>query len=46
MCVKLKSKKKPRKMDIWVTEIRVKDRNVTPVLKRLLRLVERYEALS
>ena len=44
--LRLKSKKKPRKPDVWVTEIVVKDRNVTPQLRRLIKLVERYEALS
>jgi hypothetical protein len=44
--VKLKSKKKPRKGDVWVSEISVKDRNVTPALRRLIALVRRYEDLS
>ena len=44
--MRLESRRKHRKPDIWVTEIVVKDRNVTPALKRLISLVERYEALS
>jgi hypothetical protein len=44
--VRLKSKKKPKKPDVWVTEISVKDRNRTPALMRLIKLVERYESLS
>jgi len=44
--MRLKSRKKPKKPDMWVTEISVKDRNVTPQIKRLIKLVERYESLS
>jgi len=44
--VKLESKRRHKRPDIWATEIRVKDRNVTPQLRRLIKLVERYEALS
>jgi hypothetical protein len=44
--VKLKSKKKPRKGDVWVTEISVKDSKVSPALRKLIVLVRRYEDLS
>jgi len=44
--VRLRSTRRSRKPDVWVTEIRVRDRKVTPALRRLLRLVERYESLS
>jgi hypothetical protein len=41
-----KSKKKPPKPDVWVTEIKVKDKNVTKELENLLKLVGKYEDLS
>jgi hypothetical protein len=44
--MKLRSAKKPRKTDIWVTEINVKDKNITPALIKLIGLVRRYESLS
>jgi len=43
--VRLKSKRKPRKADIWVTEVNVKDSKVTPALRKLIALVRRYEDL-
>jgi hypothetical protein len=46
IAVRLGSTRKPKKPDIWVTEIRVKDRNVTPALRRLIALVRKYEDLS
>jgi hypothetical protein len=44
--MRLKSKKTPKKPDVWVTEISVKDRNVSPALKKLIDLVRKYEGLS
>jgi hypothetical protein len=44
--VKLKSKRKPKKPDVWVTEISVKDRNVRKSLQDLIKLVRKYEDLS
>jgi hypothetical protein len=44
--VRLKSKKKPPRPDVWATEIRVRDSKDTPALRRLLSLVRRYEDLS
>jgi hypothetical protein len=47
--VRLKSRKKPRKPrkpDVWVTEIRVRDSKVTQALRELIRLVRKYEDLS
>jgi hypothetical protein len=44
--MRLKSKKTPKKPDVWVTEISVKDRNVSPALKNLIDLVRKYEDLS
>jgi hypothetical protein len=44
--VRPRSKKTPKRPDVWVTEISVKDRNVTPVLRRLITLVRKYEDLS
>lgn len=44
--MRLKSKRKPRKPDVWVTEIRVRDSKVTPALRKLIALVRRYEDLS
>jgi hypothetical protein len=44
--VRLKSARKPPKPDVWVTEIRVKDRKVSKALRDLIRLVRKYEDLS
>ena len=44
--MKLKSKKKPRKPDIWVTEINVKDKNETKALRDLVKLVRKHEEIS
>jgi hypothetical protein len=44
--MRLKSRKKTRKPDIWVTEISVKDRNVGPALMRIIALVRKYEDIS
>jgi hypothetical protein len=38
--------RRPRRPDVWRTEIRVKNRNVTQALRRLIKLVGRYEDLS
>jgi hypothetical protein len=46
IAVKLKSTKKPPKPVVWVTEIGVKDRKVTPTLIKLIDLVKKYEGLS
>jgi hypothetical protein len=43
--VRLRSRKIPRKLDTWVTEIIVKDSKVTPALRKLIALVRRYEDL-
>lgn len=42
----LVSTNKPPRPDIWVTEIRVSDQNVTQALKELIQLVMKYESLS
>jgi hypothetical protein len=44
--VKLRSRRKPRKPDVWVTEISVKDKNVRKSLQDLIKLVRKYEDLS
>jgi hypothetical protein len=44
--MKLRSMRKPRKPDVWVTEINVKDKNVRMSLRNLIRLVRKYEDLS
>jgi hypothetical protein len=44
--VRLRSRRPPRRPDVWVTEIRVKDRNTTRALRRLIELVRKYEDLS
>jgi len=44
--LRYKSKKEPRKPHVWVTEISVKDRNVTKALRELVKLVRRYEEIS
>jgi hypothetical protein len=31
---------------VWVTEIRVKDKNVTQALRELVKLVMKHESLS
>jgi hypothetical protein len=43
--VRLRSKRIPRRPDVWVTEIRVKDGKVTPALRKLIALVRKYEDL-
>jgi len=47
--MKLKSVKKPKKADVWVTEINVKDKNekkASKTLNKILALVRKYEDLS
>jgi hypothetical protein len=44
--MRLKPKKKHPKPDVWVTEIKVKDSKVSPALRKLIRLVKKYEDLS
>ena len=44
--LKLKSRKKPPKHDVWVSEVRVKDSKVSKALNDLIKLVRRYEDLS
>ena len=47
--MKLKSVKKPKKADVWVTEINVKDKNekkASKTLDKILKLVMKYESLS
>jgi hypothetical protein len=47
--MKLKSVKNPKKADVWVTEINVKDKNdkkATKTLNKILALVRKYEDLS
>lgn len=44
--VKLRSRRKPKKPDVWVTEINVKDKNVRKSLHDLIKLVRKYEDLS
>jgi hypothetical protein len=44
--LKLKSKRVPKKPDVWVTEVNVKDSKLTPALKKLIALVRRYEDIS
>jgi hypothetical protein len=44
--MRLKSTKKHPKPDVWVTEISVKDRKVTPALMKLIVLVRKYENIS
>jgi hypothetical protein len=46
IAVRLGSTRRPARPDIWVTEISVKDRNVSPALRRLITLVRKYEDLS
>jgi hypothetical protein len=46
IAVRLRSKRKTKKPDVWVTEISVKDSKVTPALIKLIALVRRYESLS
>jgi len=43
--MRLKSKRKPPKADVWVTDISVKDKNVTKALRELIKLVRKYEDL-
>ena len=42
----LVSTNRPPRPDIWVTEIRVSDSNVTQALQELIQLVMKYESLS
>ncbi len=44
--MKLKSKKKHKKPDVWTTEISVKDKNETKALRDLVKLVWKYEEIS
>jgi hypothetical protein len=47
--MKLESVKKPKRVDVWVTEINVKDRNEKKAIKtlnKILALVRKYEDLS
>jgi hypothetical protein len=44
--MKLKSKRKPGKPNVWVTEINVRESKVTSSLRRLIMLVRKYEDLS
>jgi hypothetical protein len=46
IAVRLRSTRRPKKPDIWVSEISVKDGKVTPALMKLVALVRRYEDLS
>jgi len=41
--LKYKSKKRPLKPYVWVTEVSVRDKNVTRALRELLELVKKYE---
>jgi len=42
----LVSTNKPPRPDVWVTEIRVSDQNVTQALQELIKLVVKYESPS
>jgi hypothetical protein len=44
--MQLKSTRQPKKHDVWVSEFRVRDVKVTPVLRKLIALVKKYEDLS
>jgi hypothetical protein len=44
--MKLRSKRKPKKPDVWATGISVKDKNVRKSLQDLIKLVRKYEDLS
>jgi len=44
MKVELKSKRKPKKADVWTTEIKVKEDS--EALNKLIKLVRKYEDLS
>ena len=44
--MRMRSRRKAVRPDIWVTEIFVKDRNVSPALMRIISLVRRYEDIS
>jgi hypothetical protein len=44
--MKLKSGRKPKKPDVWVTEINVKDKNARRSIHNLIKLVRKYEDLS
>jgi hypothetical protein len=45
MSVRLKGRKKG-KVDVWETEIRVKESKITEALRKLLMLVRKYEEIS
>jgi hypothetical protein len=47
--MKLKSVRNPKKADVWVTEINVKemnDRKASKTLDKIVKLVRKYESLS
>ena len=44
MKVELKSKRKPKKTDVWTTEIKVKKES--KAIRRLIELVRKYDDLS
>jgi hypothetical protein len=47
--MKLKSVRNPKKADVWVTEINVKDMNdrkASKTLDKIVKLVRKYEDLS
>jgi hypothetical protein len=44
--LKLKSKRIPKKPDVWATEINVKDSKVIPALRKLIALVMSHEEIS
>jgi len=41
--MRYRSRKKHSKPHVWVTEVRVRDKNVTRALRELLELVKKYE---
>jgi len=43
--MKLLGKKKHPKHDVWITEIDLKDEKISDHLKKLLKLVAKYEEL-
>ena len=44
--MRYRSRKKPPKPHVWVTEVSVKDRNGTRALRELVKLVRKYEEVS
>jgi hypothetical protein len=44
--MKIKSKKQPKKHDVWVTEMSFKDKNYSKYIKDLLKIVRKYEEVS